>query len=96
MTEHVHVPIKLFVPTEVVEFLKEETERRNAAATTDDGQPWTWKQLAWVRCSIMLEEWVREQKFRRSQEQSRQAAAGFEVSEPTAIPPGPGGKGGTA
>jgi hypothetical protein len=59
-----------------VDFLKEETARRNATADAGgDAQHWTWKQLAWVRCSIMLEEWVKEQKIRRTQEQQRQAAA---------------------
>jgi hypothetical protein len=83
--DHVHVPIKLFVPKDVVDFLKEDAKRRNAiAAAGGDEQHWTWKQLAWVRCSIMLGEWVTEQKFRQSQEQERRKDAPADESGATA------------
>jgi hypothetical protein len=57
------IRLDFHVDEDVIAFLKEEAERRTSVSA--NGEKWTWRDLAWVRCSIMLEDWVREQRAAR-------------------------------
>ena len=59
--------LNCLVPCDAIDFLKEEAARRTAA-----GESWKWRELAEVRCSVMLQEWVTDQRFRLA-EKSRLA-----------------------
>jgi len=54
----------MYLREDTIKFLEEECERRNASAATQ----WTWRELAWVRAQIMLEDWVEAERKRLAKE----------------------------
>lgn len=61
-----HVRLTVWLSEETIAQVEAEANRRNATKTDT---PWTWRDLAQVRCAIMLEEWARDCEARAREAQ---------------------------